>query len=89
MSHVHYNIEFNVTITFSLDAADVPSSVTVEGVEGMPPSVYRVIAQEALDTHYGTTVAHHGYEVGRAPYVDGITFDVYKTWQRIRADREG
>ena len=84
---VHYSITFKASITFLDD--ETPSSVTVEGVENMPPSVYRTIAQEALDTHYGMTVEGHGYEVALYPYADGITFDVNKTWKRLTAERKG
>lgn len=83
---IHENHEFNIrtTLTFGVDEANEPSSVTVEAPNFLTAGVLREFASEALDSHFG--LSDHAYLVHPTPLsredmdedYQEVTFDVRK-----------
>lgn len=85
------SFEIRTTVTFGLDEANEPTSVTVEGYEFLTRGAMRLFAQEALDSHFGLTSDGHGFEVNLSPIMNEespepegtMTFEVHKNLRRI------
>jgi hypothetical protein len=74
----------DATLTFSLDEANEPTSVTIEGPEFMTTTMFREFAQETLDSHFGSV--DHNFRVHVSPLSReklpdddvSVTFDIRK-----------
>jgi len=65
-AHEEQSFNINTTITFGLDDANEPKSITVGGGEFLTNGMRREFAAEALNSHFGTY--DHGFHVRVNPY---------------------
>lgn len=94
-TEIEYQFELRAIITFSLDEKNEPTVVTVFGFGGMGQSAVRAIAQETLDTHFGSNYDYHGYSIQLTPdhfnsHGEEMVWEVTQaTWRRMGWDGPG
>jgi hypothetical protein len=94
-TEIEYQFQIKAIITFSLDEKNEPTAVTVFGFGGLGQTPVRAIAQETLDTHFGTNYDFHGYRVQLTPdrshdKDEEMVFEVSQSpWRRMGWDGPG
>lgn len=79
MSQSHEKIELNIETILTLDDQNEPQAITVSGTGNMVRSAVRAIAEEALESRFGSV--EHGYRVQMSPVEEseeGTVFEIYK-----------
>lgn len=82
MSQSRVNADLNISAFITLDDHNEPQAVNVTGYGNVPRVAVRSIAEEALESHFGSVL--HGYRVHRTPVLEGdeetegTVFEVYK-----------
>ena len=81
MSQSHEKIELNIETILTLDDSGKPQAITVSGTGNIPRSGVRAIAEEALETHFGSV--DHNYRVQLSPIEETEQGTVFEIWERI------
>lgn len=81
MSQSTEKIELNIEVVLTLDDQKEPQAIAVSGTGNIPRSGVRAIAEEALESHFGSV--NHGFRVQMSPIEEGEQGTVFEIYQRF------
>lgn len=87
MSQSVVNLDLNIKVRLTLDDAAEPQSVMVTGTGNIPRSAVRAIAEEGIESYFGTV--NHGYRVQISPELEEDETTVFEIYKSLIGTRRG